>query len=534
MQGLQIGIDNLRHDVHLSPKFVEAARSQLARLIAFHGEVETPLAAEIPMSWQRKQFAGPIPSGPKSSGKPEPGDLKPLLTELQVTALNRAKAEGNICIDLLARLALVKFLRVEFNTQFAQVLERCRIMLKGYEGVRQQKAHEYREQVAAFQVRKKIILRKVGQELFRTLREIEKETLLRTRRSFFGDSASEGYDLFLNLLIFTEDGRDDYLSAEHYVMFGNFGQDPDRFDNLRRIVMDFLSQCGASVAEDGSVLEGWMNAPENAQELVGVGTDDSSPQGRTQRARQAAWLSALESEGVMEHIIASYEVVPLLAEYAPRINAQQLKNALVSKVECERVEKLIAQHGKLSSNSLRSAVARVAAARGAERAKIASRFLRDFLRYHRDLRRLETLNAVLDSISLLGNEKLRELSSVNGTLYEFLLPEEQKPTEEKILDHVILKADIRDSSRLTRSLNERGLNPASYFSLNFYDPVNKLLAKYGASKVFLEGDAIILALLEKEGEAALAVGRALCVGAGDCRDRARLQRAGGAFGFARS
>ena len=42
---------------------------------------------------------------------------------------------------------------------------------------------------------------------------------------------------------------------------------------------------------------------------------------------------------------------------------------------------------------------------------------------------------------------------------------------------------------------ERELNPASYFSLNFYDPVNKLLAKYGATKVFLEGDAIILALL---------------------------------------
>ena len=39
------------------------------------------------------------------------------------------------------------------------------------------------------------------------------------------------------------------------------------------------------------------------------------------------------------------------------------------------------------------------------------------------------------------------------------------------------------------------MNPASYFSLNFYDPVNKLLAKYGARKVFVEGDAIIVALL---------------------------------------
>jgi hypothetical protein len=57
---------------------------------------------------------------------------------------------------------------------------------------------------------------------------------------------------------------------------------------------------------------------------------------------------------------------------------------------------------------------------------------------------------------------------------------------------------------------EKGLNPASYFSLNFYDPVNKLLEKYGARKVFLEGDAIILAILEREGEPGLAVSR-MCV-----------------------
>jgi hypothetical protein len=101
---------------------------------------------------------------------------------------------------------------------------------------------------------------------------------------------------------------------------------------------------------------------------------------------------------------------------------------------------------------------------------------------------------------------------MNGTLYEFLLPDEQQqqPEQEKVLRHVVLKADVRDSTRLTRTLMEKGLNPASYFSLNFYDPVNKLLSKYGAQKVFLEGDAIILAILEREGEPELAVSRA-CV-----------------------
>jgi class 3 adenylate cyclase len=211
-------------------------------------------------------------------------------------------------------------------------------------------------------------------------------------------------------------------------------------------------------------------------------------------------------------VIASYHAVPLLGEYAPRINPQQLKNALISRPECDRVERMIQEHGKLSPNSLYAAVAKVAGCRGAERAKVAARFLQDFSHYHRDLRRLETLNAALDSVNLVSTEKLRELSRMNGTLYEFLLPEEQQlePEEGRVLRHVVLKADVRDSTRLTRTLMEKGLNPASYFSMNFYDPVNKLLGKYGAQKVFLEGDAIILAILERSGEPELAVSRA-CV-----------------------
>jgi hypothetical protein len=210
-------------------------------------------------------------------------------------------------------------------------------------------------------------------------------------------------------------------------------------------------------------------------------------------------------------VIASYHVVPLLGEYAPRINPQQLKTALIDRAECDRVERMIQEHGKLSPNSLYAAVAKVASCRGAERAKVAARFLGDFFHYHRDLRRLEVLNVALDSVNLVNNERIEELSRVNGTLYEFLLPEETGQTDaERVLRHVVLKADVRDSTRLTRNMMEKGLNPASYFSLNFYDPVNKLLEKYSARKVFLEGDAIILAILEREGEPGLAVSR-MCV-----------------------
>jgi hypothetical protein len=409
-------------------------------------------------------------------------DWKTLLTELHLGALNRAKKEEKISIDLLARLAITKFLRNEISLQFGQALERCRVLLRSYEGLRQDRAVEFRERVAAFQVRKKIVLRKTGQELFETLRALEKETLGRTRRSLFGEpkfedpanAALRSHGLFVNRLAFSEDGRDDYLCAEHYVMLGNWDRDLDRYSRIQDVLSGFLRWLyGEEISSE--TLDAWLCAPENARALVGTGTpDDFTDEGVAQQERLTKWVRLLEDEQVMECVIASYHAVPLLSEYAPRINPQQLKNGLISRPECDRVERMIQEHGKLSPASLYAAVGRVASCRGAERAKVAARFLQDFFHYHRDLRRLETLNAALDSV------------------------------------HVVLKADVRDSTRLTRTLMEKGLNPASYFSMNFYDPVNKLLSKYAAQKVFLEGDAIILAILERAGEPELAVSRA-CV-----------------------
>ncbi len=508
LDGISVGVDNLRHDVVLSPKFAELARAQITRQLTRHGELDGVLKSDFPSnqgpSWMRAQAQAAHP-------KQDRGEWKTALSELLLASLNRAKKESNLSIDLLARLAVTKFLRAEMNLQFAQVVERCRVQLKGYDNARQQSAVEYRERIAGFQVRKRIILRKTGQEIFETLREVEKSTLARTRRSFFGEETSTGtwfsYPLFMNRLLFSDDGRDDYLCAEHYVMLGNWDRDPDRYGRMREIVSGFLrSVYGDDLNAD--TLDSWMNVPDNARELVGTGTPEDSAQGSAQQDRLAAWVRLLEDERVMENVIASYYVVPLLTEYAPLINPQQLKNALVDRTECDRVERLIQEHGKLSLNNLYAGVAKVASCRGAERAKVAARFLADFFHYHRDLRRLEVLNAALDSINLASNERLQELSRVNGTLYEFLLPEEKGQADSgRVLRHVVMKADVRDSTRLTRTMMEKGLNPASHFSLNFYDPVNKLLQKYGAQKVFLEGDAIIVAILEREGAPSLAVSR---------------------------
>src|ERR1700676_3094304 len=502
---LKLGVANLRYDVFLSPRITADLSFHLARYICRFGEVEALFEMDVP-SANRTKFISAA-EGASKLRKPGAADLKTLLVSIHLAILNRAKAEGNPSVDVLGRLAVLKFIRTELQAQFARILEQCRMKSKSLEGVRQTKMMQTQALVSSFQVRKKIILRRAGQEMFRLLREIEKETLARTRRSLLGELPADCYRLFLNPLILTEDGRDDYLCAEHYYMFGNFDKDPDRFPSLRQFALNFLRELGYGEGIDDEHLEQALNVPENAAMLVGAGNgEDLTPEDRSRKDRLDIWTRLLQREGILSHVVASYEAVPLLAEYAPRVNPQQLKNALIFSEEAERVEKIIAE-GRLHSDRLFAAVGRVASCRGSERNRFAARLLHDLFCYHRDLRGLEAVSAGFDSINLVGDEKVRKLSTLNGMLYEFLPPEDQKPAEDRVLHHVILKADVRDSSRLTRSLMEKGMNAASYFSLNFYDPVNKLLAKYGATKVFLEGDAIIVALLEREGESMLSVGR---------------------------
>ncbi|HEV8492231.1 MAG TPA: hypothetical protein VGR76_08160 [Candidatus Angelobacter sp.] len=501
LEGLATGIDNLRHDVYLSPKFSETARQYINKLVAKHGNVEELIAEE--------RSAVRVPPRQQPNRQSDSTEFKRLLTELHVASLNRAKAESNVSLDLLFRLAILKFQRTELLNQYAQVLERCRARVKYYEAPRQSgnsRTLEMRERLAGFQINKKNVLRRAGQDLFVLLREAEKETLGRTRRSLFGDTAVASYELFLNRLVFNEDGQDNVLNAEHYVMLGNYDRDRDRFQTMRDISAQFLKSLDVVTDVDDPRIDGILNVPDNAHEIMGAGApDDINPKSKAQKALLNAWAELLEREGVMSNVIASYEAVPLLAQYSPPINPQQIKNALISREERRRVETLLEEHGKLSPAGLHAAVKKVESCKPAERAKIAGRFFADFTRYHRDLRRMEALVAALETVNVLGNERFRELSAINNTLYEYLLPEEQKPVEEKVVHHVVLKADIRESTTLTRTLLEKGLNPASYFSLNFYDPINKLLPKYEAKKVFIEGDALILALFEREGEPALGV-----------------------------
>jgi hypothetical protein len=508
LHGLVAGVDNLRPDVFLSGKFTAVARVHLANLIQQHGDVQ--LLARTPET---------NPFGDSRYGRahikddalPEPevdypAQFKLLLAELQSASLRRARDADDLQLDLVCRVALIKFLRSELGLQFTHVLERCRENLKKRDERRMElQQMVLRDRFLRFQVSKRQVLRRVSQDVLATLIEVERETATSLRNALFGDREAAAYEMFSNRLLLAESCTDPFIRAEQYSLFGGFDRDPDRFELVAAIAKGFLRKLGLAHGEIEA--DELLNVPENAKMLMYSGLADDSSRGRAQRAITSAWMETLEDADVMDFAVAAYETVPILGDYGAVVSPQQLKCALIMREELDRVEELLEAYDRYPLDKLHSAAQRVRSAGRADRMRYAARYFIDLVRLHRDVRKMEVLERTMESINVVNNERLRQLSKINGTLYEFLLPDEEKPEEQRVGHHAVLKADIRDSTYLTRTLLERGLNPASYFSLNFFDPVNKLLPKYGAEKVFIEGDALILALQESEGQRGFTVAR---------------------------
>jgi hypothetical protein len=128
------------------------------------------------------------------------------------------------------------------------------------------------------------------------------------------------------------------------------------------------------------------------------------------------------------------------------------------------------------------------------------RFLSDYCRYRMHLKYYRFAHRMFNRVSVITEPQKIQLAKAGGNLYRLLCADEIKEVgadeQPEIVHHTILKADVRGSTTVTAELTKQGLNPASYFSLRFFNPINEHLATYGAVKVFIEGDAVILGVYE--------------------------------------
>src|SRR6202035_3201388 len=106
---------------------------------------------------------------------PDNAAYRKLLTELLQSALTQAKYQKNIEIDLLFRLALLKFLTLEIGNQFANLI------LEGKEWVRQrgehfersQEAHVIKAKLSELQASRRRVVRVVGQQVAQMVADAE-------------------------------------------------------------------------------------------------------------------------------------------------------------------------------------------------------------------------------------------------------------------------------------------------------------------------------------------------------------------------
>lgn len=586
MGSLAIGVDNIHHDVFLSPKFVQTAREYLFELIRQNTSATYFSGIEL-----------------RSSKGPDSGSFRKLLSDLLQSSVTQAKYHKNIEIDLLFRLALLRFLTLEVGNQFANLI------LEGKEWIRQrgehfersQQAHVIKARLSELQSGRRAVIRSVGQQVAQIVTDVEENVIAKARRALFGEDFAPLYDLLKNRIIFLDGGKDDVFFLEHYVLLGNYARDPDRFEVMDALFQEFLREAGLVVSQDPAFSEAsqahtalvrlaeairneiasleeqreitrkrldrgdsfltkflnssdpsdlkaslsdldlrlkhqqfkleelgpqldaakqkldffskdyagklgdYLNEPENAKRLFDAA---SAPEGEKPLRERllAQLLERLEQHEILYHVLASYEIRPLAAEYCPPVHLQQLRKALVSKEESKHVEQVIKQvpARQLSIKPVEELSKKIRRYSREEMQGFVLRFANDFLRLRRDLRDAEHLTACMERINLATTDKARELSRLNNRLYECVLPEEARPQHDQVVSHVIIKADVRGSTKMTQDLLARGLNPASHFSLNLHEPVRKLLDRFDAKKVFIEGDAIILAIFETESTRAFA------------------------------
>ena len=104
---------------------------------------------------------------------------------------------------------------------------------------------------------------------------------------------------------------------------------------------------------------------------------------------------------------AAYETANVHQDYCPPIHPQQLKRALLDPSELKKVADLIT-HYKLTRASvatLEEAVARVRSYQPRDLGAFLVRFVRDFLRHHRDNCLLQALQGLMERVNLLFEEK---------------------------------------------------------------------------------------------------------------------------------
>jgi hypothetical protein len=551
------GIDNAHVDVYLSPHLLARLRETVRKLLLED--------LRVPASGRR--------SPEQLVGIGELEGFRESYLAMFRAVIERGRADASPDLPALFQVALVKSLLQTVAEEILRLREELKSAAHREDVLETGHSLEFHESLVKLTRGGSEVSRRILSLLFRQLRRLETEKLSELRASLVGDWPLPEGALFNPLLTFPDLGLFRELGQEYPAVLlaedpdsarlfqtnqciskvfqhflpawvqsrsdavddnGPYSKPQERLDQgqLRGFLeTEILLRRFVSQEEYRPGLRSWIDEPENMRLFLGFadrmadpGLDSRVSPGRGywedarwsgfQRALTAELFLCLEMQGLARAVVLLYRLsaartpsgdplpfLPVLDYVEGHISRKRLMQRLQYKrvgLDQAAVSRLI--------DAIIEDVKRVS-----ERDKSAylHRYLVDFLRLRRDLKLAFKAYETMDAIRLVEDSAEVQLSRSNGTLVELTGREESGTASRRIIAHTVIKADVRGSTLITDQLRAKGLNPASYFSLNFFDPVNRLLREFGAEKLFVEGDAVILVIFEHEGDGpSLSVARA--------------------------
>ena len=527
---LVFGVDNIHIDVHISPQIYNALKRTASFLMIKHSQSEDYFEE------YKREFC-----------EIEKDTLRRVCTDVLLDGINRAKSAAEVQIDFLGQTALAKLFLEEIENQYKYLVAHFEPLVRIYQlspKYDQDEVFIIKNKLAEIKRRHNQIIRLVGEELLYLLANINAKKLRNMRETHFipKDILPDNY--FINPILHTNNPTDDFFLIEEYVLLGQRSEDPDNYENIKLIIHELLSKTdlvqenikddNSMAVNEGSVqinehfsdaeaniFDSWIMESGNidrmfnyfdSRELSEKAKIENQSEDilkklkekiQTQRNLFNIFYRKFKKSHLLKQIVAAFEMKSVYGRYCPPMAPRQIREFLVdfwSRISIARQQKRLKSFYSedLNLTPLHKTVKRINGISTTEKKQYLLMFLKQFSRYHRDLYNFRIIKDAMDSINLATEEKIILLSRENHSLFEFLIPDERIKEEKPIANHVIIKADIRGSIAINHTMRNKGLNPASYFSLNFFDPISAVLSEYGASKVFIEGDAIILSIFEKE------------------------------------
>jgi hypothetical protein len=527
---LVLGVDNIHFDAHISPRVYSALKQTAFLVIIKHCRAE----------YFFKDYK-------RESCEIEKETLKRVCTDVLLDGINRANSAAEVQIDFLGQAALAKLFLEEIKEQYKKLVAHFEPIVRTYQLSQRRDQNEgflIKDKLADIKLHQDKIIRLAGEELFQLLADINVKNLRNLRETHFSVSDILPDNFFINPILHTKNPADDFFLIEEYVLLGQRAEDPDNYYSIKRIINELLDMTDLRYAdildENSAGIKGnkdqgderfidaemnmfdswimdeinvdrmfnWIDSRESYEKVKKAKESKDilqkfKGQIKTQQKLLNLFYLKFKKSRLIRQIVAAFEMKAVYGTYCPPMAPRQIREFLVdfwSRISISnQLKRRKSFHGKsFPLAPLQQAVSAINSCSTAEKKQYLLMFLKQFFRYHRDLNNCHILQEAMDSINLVTEEKIILLSRENRSLFEFLLPEERVKEDKPVINHVIIKADIRGSMEINQSMKVKGLNPASYFSLNFFDPISAVLAEYDAAKVFIEGDAIILSIFENE------------------------------------